>query len=238
MDIFPAIDLLGGRAVRLLKGDYGRATEYSADPEAVARTFRENGAGYLHVVDLDGARAGGPVHLPLISSIVASSGLKVEVGGGIRSADTAAQLLDAGAWRVILGTAAVEQPGLAEDLAARYGDRIAVGLDARDGRVAVRGWLKDTELSIGDMCEKVLSWGITGVIVTDISRDGAMKGPNMGMYADLVKTYPQLRVTASGGVRGHGDLLALRDSGVSAAIVGRAYYDGAVDIKRAVEECR
>ena len=238
MEIFPAIDLLGGKAVRLLKGDYGRSTEYSADPEAVARAFAQCGVGYVHVVDLDGARTGEPAHLPLIGDIVRASGLKVEVGGGIRSEDTAARCLDAGVWRVILGTAAVEQPGLAERLAARYGGRIAVGVDARDGRVAVRGWLKDTDLTIGDMCGRLLDWGITSVIVTDISRDGAMQGPNLKMYEELVKDYPALAVTASGGVRGHGDLLALKESGVAAAIVGRAYYDGAVDLKRAVEECR
>ena len=238
MEIFPAIDLLGGKAVRLLKGDYGRSTEYSADPEAVARTFAQCGVGYVHVVDLDGARTGEPAHLPLIGKIVRASGLKVEVGGGIRSEDMAARCLDAGAWRVILGTAAVEQPGLAERLAVRYGSRIAVGVDARGGRVAVRGWLKDTDLTIGDMCVRLLDWGINSVIVTDISRDGAMQGPNLKMYEELVRDHPALAVTASGGVRGHGDLLALKESGVAAAIVGRAYYDGAVDLKRAAEECR
>lgn len=238
MEIYPAIDILGGRAVRLLQGDYAKTTVFDEDPVAVAQHFRALGAAFIHVVDLDGARTGETVNRALIGRLAGLNGLRIEVGGGIRTLEAAEQYLEAGVSRVILGTAAAEDPELTGALSARFGDRIAVGIDIADGHVKVRGWLGASPLTAGEMCRRLLDMGIGQAIVTDISRDGAMKGPNTALYARLCCDYPGLFIVASGGVSGHDDLKALRETGVRAAIVGRACYTGAVDLKRALEENR
>ncbi len=236
MELFPAIDLYGGKAVRLLRGDYEKMTVYSAHPEDVAADFCACGARYAHLVDLEGARDGTTPNLALISAIAKKSGLRVEVGGGIRSEETCARYLDAGVWRVVLGTAAVEDPRLLERLAARYGERIAAGVDVRGEQVAVRGWTKDSGWTLSAFLQRLTDLGLTGVIVTDIARDGAMQGTNLALYRRIGERFPQLRVTASGGVSGYEDLAALRGAGVFGAIVGKAYYTGAIDLARALEE--
>ncbi|MBR1407331.1 MAG: 1-(5-phosphoribosyl)-5-[Clostridia bacterium] len=236
MEIFPAIDLFEAKAVRLLRGDYRQMTVYSDDPSAVARDFAAYGARYAHLVDLEGAKDGTTPNLQTVERIAKESGLRVEIGGGIRSEETARRYLDAGVWRVILGTAAVEDPALLERLAGRFGDRVAVGIDVRGGMVATRGWLKDSGVMLEALCGRLLPLGLTGVIVTDITKDGAMGGSNLELYRGLGESFPQLKVTASGGVSSHEDLAALRDSGCWGAIVGKAYYTGAVDLRRAIEE--
>ena len=236
MILFPAIDLVGGRAVRLLHGDYEKMTVYSDDPAAVARGFAGCGAEYVHLVDLEGARDGTTPNLAVVERIARESGLKAEIGGGIRSAETAERYLSAGVWRIILGTAAVEDPALLETLAGRWGDRVAVGVDVRGDRVAVRGWLKDGGVTLDGLCRRIAELGLTGVIVTDIARDGALEGCNTGLYRRLSAGFPQLRITASGGVSSHEDLAALRGAGLWGAIIGKALYTGAVDLTRAVKE--
>ena len=236
MEIFPAIDLFGAQAVRLLRGDYRQMTVYSDDPAAVARDFAACGAKYAHLVDLEGAREGTTPNLPTVERIAKESGLSVEIGGGIRSEETARRYLDAGCWRVILGTAAVEDPALLERLAGRFPGRIAVGVDVRGDRVATRGWLKDSGVTLAELCTRLQQLGITGVIVTDIARDGAMGGSNCELYRKMRADFPALQVTASGGVSSHGDLQALHEAGCWGAIVGKAYYTGAVDLRRAIEE--
>ena len=236
MEIFPAIDLYGAKAVRLLRGDYRQMTVYSDDPYGVARDFAACGAGYAHLVDLEGAKDGTTPNLTVVERIARESGLRIEIGGGIRSEETAERYLDAGVWRVILGTAAVEDPELLERLAGRFGDRVAVGIDVRGEQVATRGWLKDSGVTLSALCGRLVSLGLTGVIVTDIAKDGAMGGSNLELYRRLGKAFPRLKVTASGGVSSHEDLAALRGAGCWGAIVGKAYYTGAVDLRRAIEE--
>ena len=236
MELFPAIDLYDNKAVRLLRGDYAQMTVYNDDPARVARAFADAGAKYAHLVDLEGARDGTTPHLPLVERIAKESGLRVEIGGGVRTEEIAARYLDAGVWRVILGTAAVEDPALLARLAARYGDRVAVGLDVRDGRIATRGWLKDSGVALEDFINQMERLGLTGAIITDISRDGAMRGSNTRLYRALKEAHPWLRITASGGVSSHEDLGALREAGAFAVIIGKAYYTGAIDLTRALKE--
>ena len=236
MQILPAIDLYEGKAVRLLRGEYEKMTVYSCDPPAVARAFSEAGAKYVHLVDLEGARDGTAPNLPLIERIAAESGLRVEVGGGIRSEETAARYLSAGVWRVILGTAAAENPEMAARLAAKYPGRVAVGVDVKDGFVAVRGWRVSSPLTAEALCGRLPGMGIAGVILTDVSRDGAMRGSNTALYERMTAAFPELEFVASGGVSNHEDLLALRAAGCWGAIVGKAYYTGAVDLARAIGE--
>ncbi len=233
MNILPAIDLYGGKAVRLLRGDYAQMTVYSDDPPAFARQFAEAGAEYLHVVDLEGARAGSTANFGTVSRLIAESGLKTEVGGGVRSEAVVERYLRAGAWRVILGTAALTEPGFAAEMIARYGSHVAVGVDAREGRVAIKGWTEDSGKDLFDFCAELEAAGCRGVICTDIARDGAMKGTNLELYRQLSgKT--GLEVTASGGVSTLEDVRALAEMGVWGAILGKALYTGAVDLKDAL----
>ena len=236
MIIFPAIDLYGGKAVRLLRGAYEEMTVYSEDPPAVARDFAAAGAEYAHLVDLEGARDGTTPNFSLVARIAAESGLKVEVGGGIRSGETAERYLSAGVFRVILGTAAAEDPALLERLAARFPGRIAVGVDIKDGFVAVRGWREASALTAEELLLRRRDAGISDVIVTDISRDGAMRGSNTALYEKMTRAFPEIGFVASGGVSSHEDLAALRLAGCRGAIVGKAYYTGAVDLARAIRE--
>jgi len=236
MRIFPAIDIYGGRAVRLLHGDYAKMTVYSDNPLEIAQDFIACGAQNIHIVDLEGAKTGETPNLELIAKI-AACGLFAEVGGGIRSEEVAARYLDAGVQRVILGTAAVTDPALLERLVARYGERIAVSVDVKDGYAAIRGWQEQSALTCDALCERLQAAGVKTVICTDISRDGAMRGTNRALYADLTKRYA-MNFIASGGVSSMEDVIALRDSGVYGAIIGKAYYTGAIDLRAAIEVTR
>ncbi len=230
MQIFPAIDLSGGQAVRLYQGDYEKMTVYGRDPCAVAEGFVAAGARYLHVVDLDGAKDGTLANFDVIAAIARQGGLYIEVGGGIRTQERIQRYLDAGVDRCILGTVAVRDFAFTERMARQYGDRIAVGVDARDGLVAVSGW---TELSGErgvDFCRRLVAAGVGSVIYTDISRDGAEQGTNLELYRELVKI-PGLRITASGGVSSLAELEELKSIGVHAAILGKALYTGRLDLK-------
>ncbi|MBR5301260.1 MAG: 1-(5-phosphoribosyl)-5-[Clostridia bacterium] len=233
MKLFPAIDIYGGRAVRLLHGDYAKMTIYNENPLAVADDFLACGAQNIHIVDLEGAKTGETPNLALISRI-AACGLFAEVGGGIRSEAVAGRYLDAGVGRVILGTAAVTDPVLLEKLVARFGGKIAVSVDVKDGYAAIRGWQEASSLSCDALCQRLQDTGVKTVICTDISRDGAMRGTNRALYAELSKRY-SMDFIASGGVSSMEDVIALRDMNVYGAIIGKAYYTGAIDLKKAIE---
>lgn len=233
MEIFPAIDLFGGKAVRLVHGDYAQMTVYNDNPLSVAEDFIACGAKNIHIVDLEGAKDGTTPNLELIKRIVAC-GLFAEVGGGIRSEEIAGRYLDVGVSRVILGTAAVTNPELLERLVARFGERIAVSADIKDGYTAIRGWQEKSALTCDALCQRLQDTGVKTVICTDISRDGAMRGANRQLYADLTRRYA-MDFIASGGVSAMEDVIALRDSGVYGAIIGKAYYTGAIDLKKAIE---
>lgn len=235
MQIFPAIDLRGGQVVRLYQGDYDRETVYAADPCAVARSFLAAGARYLHVVDLDGARDGMLANFDTIAAIVKQGGLYIEVGGGIRTEDRIRRYLDLGVGRCILGTIAVKDFAFTERMARTYGDRIAVGVDARDGYVAVSGW-KELSAERGvDFCRRLRDAGVKTVIYTDISRDGAEAGTNLDLYRELSEIQG-LDITASGGVSSIEELKELQRIGTRAAILGKALYTGRLDLKTVIAE--
>ena len=235
MQIFPAIDLRGGQVVRLYQGDYDRETVYAADPCAVARDFLAAGAKYLHVVDLDGARDGMLANFETIAAIVKQGGLYIEVGGGIRTEDRIRRYLDLGVGRCILGTIAVKDFAFTERMARTYGDRIAVGVDARDGYVAVSGW-KELSAERGvDFCRRLRDAGVKTVIYTDISRDGAEAGTNLDLYRELSEI-EGLDITASGGVSSIEELKELQRIGTRAAILGKALYTGRLDLKTVIAE--
>ncbi len=234
MWIFPAIDLIDGKAVRLRRGDYAEMTVYNPDPVAQAKLFRAAGARYLHTVDLEGAKSGGTDNLPTVERLIRESGLRVEIGGGVRSMETVERYMAAGAWRVILGTAAVEDPAFLERAVADWGERIAVGVDIRDGQVMTRGWLHSGGVACEDFCKRLASLGVRTVICTDISRDGMLGGTNRALYAGLHAAFPALDLVASGGVSSLEDVAALRSLGLYGAIIGKALYTGAIDLARAV----
>ncbi len=234
MKLFPAIDLYGGKAVRLYKGDYAQMTVYSDDPLSVARDFAACGAQNLHLVDLEGARSGQTPNLAVVERIARESGLFCEVGGGIRHEETVKRYLDAGVGRVILGTAAVCDPAFLERMVGAYGEAIAVGVDLKDGLVAVNGWTQLSALTGDAFMARLDALGVATVICTDISRDGAMRGTNHALYAHLKERF-RVNVIASGGVSSMEDVIRLRDAGAYGAIIGKAYYTGAIDLKKAVE---
>ncbi len=234
MLILPAIDLYGGKAVRLLHGDYNKMTVYSDDPVSVARDFLAAGAREIHLVDLEGARDGTTPNLATVKEIAATCGLAVEVGGGIRSMDTVRAYLEAGVCRVILGTAAVRDEEFLREALAAYGDRIAVGVDIRDGRVAIKGWTEVSELDALAFCEKLDRMGVKTLISTDITKDGAMMGANHALYRTLSERF-SMNIIASGGVSSLTDVRALASLGIYGAIVGRAYYTGAIALPEAIE---
>lgn len=236
MKLFPAIDIYRRRAVRLMNGDFDRITVYSDDPVAAALKMKEQGAARLHIVDLAGARGGNAPELETVVEIKRRTGLFCEAGGGVRTLETAGKYLGAGVDRVIFGTAAVEDPGLVAEAVALYGDRIAVGADIKDGFVAVNGWLGVSSVTLGDFCGTVESLGVRTLVCTDVSRDGAMRGANRRLYAELSGKYG-MDIIASGGVSGLDDLAALSALGIYGAIVGRAYYEGKIDLKKAAEVC-
>ena len=237
MLIFPAIDLYEGRAVRLYKGDYAQMTVYSNDPVSVARDFKAQGAAQMHTVDLEGARDGGTPNLGTIERIVRETGLFVECGGGLRDMAAIDRAFSAGVGRVILGTAAVSDPALLEEAVGKYGERIAVGADLRDGRVAIRGWREDSGLTAEDFLRGIEALGVRTVICTDISRDGAMRGANAELYERLQREFG-LDLIASGGVSGMEDVRRLRELGLYGAIIGKAYYTGNIALRDAVEAAR
>lgn len=234
MFIYPAIDLYEGKAVRLYKGDYAQMTVYSDCPAEVAKAFAAAGAKHIHLVDLEGAKKGEPANLETIRSIMEAADLFVEVGGGIRDMKTVEQYLSIGVDRVILGTAAVTNPEFLEEALATYGERIAVGVDLKDGYVAIKGWTEKSELTADDFFAKMEKLGVKTIICTDISRDGAMKGTNRELYQQLSEKYA-IDLIASGGVSTLEDVKALAAMELHGAIIGKAYYIGAIDLKTAVE---
>jgi len=237
MLIFPAIDLYDGKAVRLYKGDYAQMTVYSEAPPALARDFYEAGATCLHLVDLEGAKTGETPNLDTVRRIRAAAPLFMELGGGVRSMDVVETYLNAGIDRVILGTAAVTDPGFLRDAVSRYGERIAVGVDIRDGRVAIKGWLEKSERDAFDFCREMQALGVKTLICTDISRDGAMQGTNRALYGELSKAL-DLSIVASGGVSTLEDVKALRALDLYGAIIGKAYYTGAIALREALEAAK
>lgn len=234
MKLFPAIDLIEGCAVRLVKGDYAQKTVYSENPAEVARSFAAAGAEYLHVVDLEGAKNGGTPNLETIRKIVQTGGLWVEVGGGIRSEEVVKAYLEAGVYRVILGTAAVENPVFLEEMVQKYGERIAVGVDIKDGRVAIKGWTEVSAESCFAFCEKLEKIGVKTIICTDISKDGLLAGTNLELYRALSEKF-SVDIVASGGVTTLEDVKKLAEMGLYGAILGKALYTGSIDLKAAVE---
>ena len=234
MELFPAIDLIGGCAVRLAKGDYTQKTVYSDNPAEVAKSFAAAGAKYLHVVDLEGAKDGGTPNLETIQNIVENGGLLVEVGGGIRSEEVIQKYLDAGVFRVILGTAAVQNPAFLEEMVQKYGEKIAVGVDIKDGMVAIKGWTEVSAESCFDFCEKLQKIGVKTIICTDISKDGLLSGTNLELYKELSEKF-SVDIVASGGVTTLDDVKKLADMGMYGAILGKALYTGNIDLKAAVE---
>lgn len=234
MKIFPAIDLYEGKAVRLLKGNYNDLTVYSENPIEIAKDFESQGTTELHTVDLEGARDGGTPNIEIIKSFVENTSLNVEVGGGIRSMDTVKAYLDAGVSRVILGTAAVTDEAFLKEAVSLYGEKIAVGADIKDGKVAIKGWVEKSEYGTFEFFEKLEKIGVSTVICTDISKDGAMQGTNRELYKELSEKF-SVNIIASGGVSSLDDIKALSEMNLYGAIIGKAYYTGAVKINEALE---
>ena len=234
MILFPAIDIVDGKAVRLFKGDYDQMTVYSDNPVEIAFDFKDCGATAIHIVDLEGAKDGNTPNFDTVIKIKKQAGLFCEIGGGIRSMEVVEKYLDAGIDRVILGTAAVEDEDFLSAAVAKYGEKIAVGADIRDGYIAVKGWLERSQVTADEFFEKMQQIGVKTIICTDISRDGAMKGTNLDLYRTMNRRY-QVNITASGGVSSMDDVLALNDMKMYGAIIGKAYYTGAIDLRETVK---
>ncbi len=234
MLIYPAIDLYEQQAVRLFKGDYAQKTVYSENPVEVARDFKASGSTHIHLVDLEGAKLGTTPNLSVIVNIKKETGLFTEVGGGIRTMDVIDAYLSAGIDRVILGTAAVTDEGFVERAVAKYGDKIAVGIDIKDGFVAIKGWTEKSQWDAFAFCEKMQQIGVKTMICTDISKDGAMQGTNRALYKQLSEKF-SMQIIASGGVSSLEDVKALRQMELYGAIIGKAYYTGAINLKEAIE---
>jgi len=233
MELFPAIDLRNGQAVRLFQGDYDKMTVYSSKPEDVAKQFKEKGARNLHLVDLDGAKDGELVNFESIKNIVSGLDMFVEVGGGIRDEERIKQYLDLGVGRVILGTIAIKDPEFLEAMVAKYGDKIAVGVDVKDGHVAINGWKEVTDKKGMEFCRYLAGIGVKTVIYTDISRDGGLKGTNLEAYKELAEI-EGLDIVASGGISFEEEITALKGT-TYGAILGKALYDGVLDLEKALE---
>mgnify|MGYP002775030564 CR=1 FL=1 len=237
MDVIPAIDLLAGQCVRLYQGDYERSQVFDDHPVAVAQKWVEQGATWLHVVDLDGAKSGQVTNLSAIAAIVEAVPIKVQVGGGLRDRASVSQLLALGVQRAILGTVAVEQPELVRSLCAEFPGQIVVGIDARNGKVATRGWLETSEVLATQLAKQMESFGAAAIIYTDIHRDGTLQGPNLAALRELAATIT-IPIIASGGVSSITDLLnllGLESLGVNAAIVGKAIYTGDISLSQALQ---
>ena len=236
MILFPAIDIINGNAVRLYKGDYAQMTVYSDDPASVAKSFEQAGATHIHVVDLEGARDGGTPNFETVVRIISSTTLKVEIGGGIRDMQTVEKYLNAGAFRVILGTAALTDPVFLKEAVTAYGDKIAVGADLRDGMVATHGWLNTSSVSGTEFIAQMQRVGVRAIICTDISKDGVLGGTNRELYASLQKQFPNMLFTASGGISDLETIKLLNQMNMYGAILGKALYTGAIDLAQAVLE--
>ena len=234
MKLFPAIDLYNGAAVRLLHGDYNKMTVYSNSPLLVALDFKSCGADAVHIVDLEGARDGTTPNFETVIKIKNESGLFCEIGGGVRSMQVIEKYLDAGLDRVILGTSALNDTNLLLRALDRYGDRIAVGADIKNGKIAVKGWLESSDVDIYTFCDKMQEYGVKTLICTDISTDGALKGTNRALYKELTNKYC-MNITASGGVSTLEDIAELKACGCYGAIIGRAYYEKKIDLRKAAE---
>ena len=237
MFIFPAIDLYDKKAVRLYKGDYAQMTVYSDNPIEIARDFEAAGAAFIHMVDLEGARDGSTPNLSVVADVAQNTSLFVEIGGGIRDMKTVETYLNAGVSRVILGTAAVNDEAFLREAVAKYGEKIAVGADVKDGYIAIKGWLEQSAFTLEDFMEKMQTMGVKTVICTDISKDGAMKGTNCELYRELSQRF-DMDIVASGGVSSMEDVKALAEMGLYGAIIGKAYYTGAINLKEAIEVSR
>ncbi len=234
MKIIPAIDIIKGKVVRLIKGDYNQVTNYINSPEETAQKFYQDGARYLHLVDLDGAKEGSAVNAKTIQKIINSCPLKIEVGGGIRSFSQIDEYLNSGAEKVILGTAAVNNYEFLLECLKRYGDKIAVGVDAKNGAVAVNGWTEVTKIDSVQFCRKLESIGVKSIIYTDISKDGALSGTNLRIYEVLCQT-KQTKYTASGGITYIDEIKKLAEIGVDSAILGKSIYEGKINLKDAIK---
>ena len=235
MEVIPSIDLRAGRCVRLYQGDFSQETVYSDDPLSVALNYQAQGAPRLHLVDLDGAAQGGQSNRDKISEIIRALSIPVQVGGGVRNFPTAAALIDGGADRVVIGTAAVENPDLARELTSRFGNEsVVVALDARDGKVSTRGWTENTDVEVLDLAHAMAHLGVVRLLYTDISRDGTLTEPNYAGNANLVEQ-SEMAVQASGGIASVAHILKLKETGVEGVILGRALYTGAVDLGGAIE---
>lgn len=233
MNIFPAIDLYEGQAVRLFKGDYDQMTVYSKDPVEVAEKFKAAGASFIHMVDLEGAKDGTTPNIDIVVRVANETGLFVEIGGGIRTMETVEAYLSRGVGRVILGTAAVTDRAFLTEALARFGEKIAVGADVKDGKIAIKGWLETSSYSLDEFFSEMEGLGVKTIICTDISKDGAMKGTNREMYRELSRKY-NIDIVASGGVSTLDDVKALADMKLYGAIIGKAYYTGAIDLGEAI----
>ena len=234
MLIFPAIDLYEGQAVRLFKGDYNRKTVYSDNPTVIAEDFKQAGASCIHIVDLEGARDGNTPNLDIVCDIKAKTGLFCEIGGGIRTMEVIDKYITSGMDRVILGTSAVKNPDFVREAVNKYREKIAVGVDIKDGYVAIKGWTEKSEYDAFEFCKKMQDIGVKTIICTDISKDGAMIGTNRELYKELSKKF-DINIVASGGVSSIDDVIALNEMDLYGAIIGKAYYTKAIDLKKAIE---
>lgn len=233
MIVFPAIDLIDGKAVRLVKGDYAKMTVYDTQPLRTALRFEEAGAKYLHTVDLEGARDGGTPNFSVVEDLIRHTGLSVEIGGGIRDMKTVEAYINAGAFRVILGTAAVTDPEFLKTAVDQYGDKIAVGVDIRDSKVAIKGWLQTVDLTCFDFFRSLENLGVKTVICTDISKDGLLGGANFSLYRSLSESF-SLQLVASGGVSTEDDILKLKEMNLYGVILGKALYENRIDLNKAI----
>ena len=234
MKIFPAIDLIDGQAVRLIKGDYDQKTVYNNDPLAVSKEFKAKGAEFIHIVDLDGAKSGKTDNFDVIKKIIDESGLKVEVGGGIRDKATVEKYINAGAYRVILGTAAITDPDFTKEAVDAFGEKIAVGADIKEGKVAIKGWLELSEKTLFEFCEELEEIGVKTLICTDISKDGMLEGTNISLYKELSKRF-NIDIVASGGISTLEDIKTLNKMSISGAILGKALYTGMLNLEDAIK---
>lgn len=237
MNIFPAIDLYDKKAVRLFKGDYNQMTVYSDKPWEIAIDFEKSGAKFIHVVDLEGAKTGKTPNLEVVKKIAESTSLFLEIGGGIRDMETVKTYLENGADRVILGTSAVNDEDFLKQAVDTYQEKIAVGADVKDGYIAIKGWIEKSQYSLEEFLNKMQGLGVKTVICTDISKDGAMKGTNIELYKELSQKFT-LDIVASGGVSTLDDVLSLKEMNLYGAIIGKAYYTGAINLKEAIEVCK
>lgn len=234
MNIFPAIDLFDGKAVRLLKGDYQKMTVYSENPLEIAKDFENSGAEFLHIVDLEGAKTGNTPNIGTIEKIVKNTSLFTEVGGGMRTLETVEKYINIGVKCVILGTAAVNDEKFLISAVKKYGEKIAVGIDIKDGFVAIKGWTDLSKFTPFEFCEKMQNIGVKTVICTDVSKDGAMQGTNVGLYKEMSEKF-NINIIASGGVSSIDDIKRLKNLEIYGAIIGKAYYTKAISLAEAIE---